>query len=181
VVGAVIGIALGAPANLVYIGARLASSRRPIFRTEERFVGAGARVRYRMYDPRPRGNIFQVMVLDHYPRLFAVLRGDLSFVGIYPYRRTELETLPEPLRGLDLDAPPGVTGLWWFYRGTGLTPDRLRAMDVEYVQRWSNAYDLKTFLRSLTGLIRTRGHLPEPTSAAPDLPVDLASIREERT
>jgi lipopolysaccharide/colanic/teichoic acid biosynthesis glycosyltransferase len=80
---------------------------------------------------------------------------------VYPFRREEIERLSAPMRELELDARPGLTGLWWFYRGAGLDADRVRSLDVEYVQKWSNTYDLKTLLRALAALARTRGHLPE--------------------
>lgn len=158
---------LGAPVNGAFALYRYVTGKRPVTTVEERFVHPGTPIRHRMYHPRPRGNLFQIVCLDHYPRLFAVLFGRASFVGVYPFRREELDAIPPALLRVSLDAPVGLTGLWWFQRGTGLTPERLRALDVEYVQKWSNAFDFKTFIRALVSLVRTRGRLPNrPTSEA---------------
>ncbi len=169
--------------NALFVAWRWAAGRRPLLRTEERIGRLGAPVRYRLYSPRPRANLLQVILLDHYPRVFSVFSGTLSFVGVYPYRRGEFESLPDSLRVLSLDAKPGLTGLWWFYRGAGLTANRLRAMDVEYVQKWSLTYDMKTLLRSLAALIRTRGRLPEPDAThgneVPTRDGGIVPIREE--
>lgn len=167
VVGALLLLVLLAPPNLIYALGRLLSGRRPLTTVEERFVHPGTTVRHRMYNPRPRRHILSVVLLDHYPRLLSVLSGAWSFVGVYGFQREELDRLSGPLREIAFEARPGLTGLWWFHRGVNVSPDRLRIMDVEYVQKWSTTYDLKTFLRSLTALIQTRGHLPE---FAPDDP-----------
>jgi GT2 family glycosyltransferase/lipopolysaccharide/colanic/teichoic acid biosynthesis glycosyltransferase len=180
--GASLLVVLLAFPNLLYLLGRWLGSRRPIFREEARYLHPGTPIRYRMYQPRPRRNLWQIVVLDHYPRLFAILRGTFSFVGVYPYQLEEFESLPDAVKCLSLDAPPGLTGLWWFQRGAGLTPVRIRALDVEYVQRWSNTYDLKTFLRALTALIRTRGRLPElepGESHDPRHGPDMMPMREE--
>ncbi len=177
-------LVLGAAFNGVYVAARWLAGNRPIFTTEERIGLMGAPIRYRLYRPRPRGNILQVVLLDHYPRVFSILRGTLSFVGVYPYRREEFDRLPEDLRAVSLHAKPGLTGLWWFFRGAGLTPERLRAMDVEYVQSWSFTYDMKTLLRSVAALVRTGGRLPELSPEIEDARApnaEVLPVREERT
>jgi hypothetical protein len=161
ILGASFLLVLLAPPNLAYATVRLLSGRRPLVSTEERTVHPGTTIRHRMYNPRPRRNILSVVLLDHYPRLLSVLSGAWSFVGVYAFRPHELDQLSGPLREIAFEARPGLTGLWWFYRGVQVSPDRLRTMDIEYVQKWSTTYDLKTFLRSLTALIQTRGHLPE--------------------
>jgi GT2 family glycosyltransferase/lipopolysaccharide/colanic/teichoic acid biosynthesis glycosyltransferase len=179
-----LGILLALAPNVVYVLSRWWAGRRPVLSTEERYVRPGEPVRYAMYSPRPRGNIFQVVFLDHYPRLFSVFRGTLSFVGLYPFRREEFDRLPETHRGVSLDAKPGVTGLWWFYRGEGLTPERLRELDLEYVQKWSLSYEMKTLMRAVTALIRSRGRLPElrqDANATTGPAVRVPPMEEERT
>jgi GT2 family glycosyltransferase/lipopolysaccharide/colanic/teichoic acid biosynthesis glycosyltransferase len=159
---------LGAPANVAFVTWRALGKVRPLWTVEERWVREGTPERYSLYHPRPRGNLLSVVLFDHYPRLLAVWRGEFSFVGVYPFRSEEFQALSPEMRSLSIEARPGLTGLWWFYRGGGFDADRMRALDVEYVQQWSNAYDLKTFLRALTALVRTRGHLPDflPEEAA---------------
>ncbi len=160
-------IAIGAPANAFFVALRWLRGIRPIFSVEERVAAAGQRVTYRMYTPRPRQNILAVVLFDHYPRLFAVWRGTFSLVGVYPFRPEEFRALPPALRSLTLEARPGLTGLWWFHRGSEPGLERLRGLDVEYVQKWSTGFDLKTFLRALTALIRSRGHMPDHDRPAP--------------
>lgn len=177
--GAAVGILALALPNALYVLVRVVTGQRPLFQREERVGYSGTRFAFWMYNPRPRGNLLSVMVLDHYPRLFAVLRGTLSLVGVYPYRPGE-----EPdAAGAPIDAPPGVTGLWWFHRGGRSTMEGFRAMDIEYVRRWSTTYDLKTFLRALTALVRTRGHIPEAPLAEPDpvaASIPVSPMGEER-
>jgi hypothetical protein len=47
-------LVLGAPWNLLFLLARWLGRRRPLFSTEERWVGSGTPVTCRLYHPRPR-------------------------------------------------------------------------------------------------------------------------------
>jgi lipopolysaccharide/colanic/teichoic acid biosynthesis glycosyltransferase len=111
-------------------------------------------------DPRVTraGRLLRRASLDELPQLWNVLRGEMSLVGPRP-------PLPEEVAQYEasefdrLAARPGLTGIWQIarrYRSDISFAEWVR-MDLEYLERWSVAGDLRLILRTLRAIARLTG------------------------
>jgi exopolysaccharide biosynthesis polyprenyl glycosylphosphotransferase len=101
-------------------------------------------------DPRITkvGQYLRKYSLDELPQLWNVLKGDMSIVGPRPPIASEVERYElEYLRRLD--AAPGITGLWQVQARRNPSFDRYIALDLEYVEQWSLALDLRILLKTI--------------------------------
>ncbi|WP_372790536.1 exopolysaccharide biosynthesis polyprenyl glycosylphosphotransferase [Paraconexibacter sp.] len=110
-------------------------------------------------DPRVTrvGRILRKTSLDELPQLFNVLRGEMSIVGPRPLVTYE----DARVTGLDrrrLALTPGMTGPWQVTGGERLPLPEMVKMDYLYVAGWSLWSDLKIILRTLSFVLRARGH-----------------------
>jgi Undecaprenyl-phosphate glucose phosphotransferase len=99
------------------------------------------------------GKWLRKLSIDELPQMFNVLRGEMSLVGPRPHAlqtRVQGELLNDMIAEyvLRYHVKPGITG--WAQingsRGELVTSDDLRrrvALDLEYIQHWSIAFDLK--------------------------------------
>ncbi|HID63032.1 MAG TPA: sugar transferase [Anaerolineae bacterium] len=88
------------------------------------------------------GRILRKTSLDELPQLINVLRGEMSLVGPRPNVPWEFEEY----RGWHkerLEVLPGITGLAQVRGRSGITFDSIVKYDIEYIERWSLALDLK--------------------------------------
>jgi lipopolysaccharide/colanic/teichoic acid biosynthesis glycosyltransferase len=100
--------------------------------------------------------------IDELPQLINVLRGEMSLVG------------PRPLPAQDLDPDgqsrlfrfwaeqrsrvlPGITGLWQISGRSNLSFDKMRELDVQYIQNWSLFFDLRILVTTPWVVISARG------------------------
>ncbi len=116
-------------------------------------------------DPRVTriGRFLRASSIDELPQLFNVLRGDLSLVGPRPHplsMRTEgrlsLDITPKYMQRYRVK--PGMTGLAQIrgHRGPMSSSDQLVARvesDLEYIETWSLAQDLKILLLTPVRLV----------------------------
>lgn len=109
-------------------------------------------------DPRvtPLGRFLRRFSLDELPQLFDVLRGRLSLVGPRPAGLDELARYEDRHR-LRLTVRPGVTGLWQVRRRLDDDFEQRINDDLEYIQRWSVAFDLEVILRTVRVVLAGRG------------------------
>ncbi|MFZ9278229.1 MAG: sugar transferase [Candidatus Limnocylindrus sp.] len=109
-------------------------------------------------DPRvtPLGRILRKFSLDELPQLWDVLRGRLSLVGPRPAGLDELERYEDRHR-LRLTVRPGVTGLWQVRRRMDDDFEQRISDDLEYIQRWSIAFDIEVILRTIRVVLSGRG------------------------
>jgi lipopolysaccharide/colanic/teichoic acid biosynthesis glycosyltransferase len=106
-------------------------------------------------DPRVTrvGKILRTLYLDELPQLINVLKGELSLVGPRPHVQFEVDHYtPEQRRRLAVK--PGMTGLWQVQGKADCTFDELLAYDLEYIDNWSLALDLKIILTTLMIMLR---------------------------
>jgi lipopolysaccharide/colanic/teichoic acid biosynthesis glycosyltransferase len=109
-------------------------------------------------DPRitPVGRWLRRTSLDELPQLWNVLRGDMSFVGPRPDLPHHVERYAPAQRGR-LRVRPGMTG-WAQVNGrNGLSWDQRIALDLEYLDGWSLARDLRIAWRTLGVVLSRRG------------------------
>lgn len=159
----VILIRLESPGAAIFTQQRLGRWGRPFtlykLRTmvqDAEHKGAGLAIERN--DPRITrvGAILRKASLDEIPQLWNVLRGDMSFVGPRPLPVAYLERWDERQQ-LRLVMPQGITG--WSQvtmRNDGPWPERLEK-DVEYLQRWSLAFDARIFLTTLLKVFKRSG------------------------
>ena len=94
------------------------------------------------------GNFIRSTSLDELPELFAILKGDMAFIGprpmpvsYLPYF-TEEESLRHTCRG-------GMSGLAQVNGRTSITWDQKFAYDVEYVKNMSFKQDFVLFFKTI--------------------------------
>ncbi|MEB3337692.1 MAG: heterocyst development glycosyltransferase HepC [Leptolyngbyaceae bacterium] len=100
------------------------------------------------HSPPPLGQWLHQSGWDNLPQLLNVLRGEISFVGAYPWRLEEaVQMSVEQQRSLN--ALPGITGTWCISPSSPLTLEVLYKNNLEYLHHWSLIKDLKLLLSGL--------------------------------
>lgn len=109
-------------------------------------------------DPRVTwiGRLLRKTSLDELPQLFNVLKGEMSLVGPRP-DIVEALSLYKPGDEKRLAVKPGMTG-WAVIHGRNAVPlDQRRALDLEYVDRFSLPLDFKILLRTIPFVLGGKG------------------------
>jgi lipopolysaccharide/colanic/teichoic acid biosynthesis glycosyltransferase len=91
------------------------------------------------------GRILRKTSLDELTQIINVLRGEMSLVGPRPNVPWEVEEY-EPWHYERLEVLPGITGLAQVRGRSGIGFDSIVGYDIEYVENWSLALDLKILL-----------------------------------
>jgi exopolysaccharide biosynthesis polyprenyl glycosylphosphotransferase len=94
--------------------------------------------------------------IDEFPQLINVIRGDMSLIGPRPALPYEVEQY-EPRHRRRLEALPGVTGLWQVSGRNHLSFDDMVRLDVQYLENWSLATDLKILALTMPEVVRGGG------------------------
>lgn len=110
-------------------------------------------------DPRVTrlGRLLRRTSLDELPQLFNVMRGDMSLVGPRPLPVRDVHRFSESWLMRRFSVPPGITGLWQVMGRSDVGFDRWVALDLEYIDGWSLALDLRILAMTLPAVIRGRG------------------------
>jgi Undecaprenyl-phosphate glucose phosphotransferase len=125
------------------------------FRTMRRDAEAESGPQWAVLDDPRRtrvGAFLRAWSLDELPQLVNVLRGDMSLVGPRPERPSFVEEFRRRVPGYMLrhKMKAGITG--WAqingWRGNTSIEKRIE-YDLEYIARWSLAFDLSILLRTL--------------------------------
>lgn len=115
----------------------------------------------RRSDPRctPFGAVMRRLSLDELPQLVNVLRGEMSLVGPRPERPYFVSTFAQELPNYMQRhcVLPGITG-WAQINGLrgDTSIDRRLAFDLDYIARWSVAFNLRIILLTPWRLIFER-------------------------
>lgn len=101
-------------------------------------------------DPRVTrlGRVLRKYSLDEIPQLWNVIRGEMSLVGPRPQAPDEVALYDQRQRRR-LSVPAGITG-WW--QVTARRDPRFEvwvAKDLEYIDRWSVAFDIRILLKTI--------------------------------
>lgn len=112
-------------------------------------------------DPRvtPLGRFLRRSSLDELPQLINVLRGEMSLVGPRPLQLRDsyrLEALDRAAFVQRLSVTPGITGPWQVGGRSDGTEGMVR-QDVEYIDNWSLALDLKILIQTIPAVLFGRG------------------------
>ena len=110
-------------------------------------------------DPRitPVGRLLRKMSIDELPQLWNVLKGDMSIVGPRPPLPDEVGKYVRWQRRR-LSMRPGITCLWQISGRNEITEfDEWVKLDLQYIDTWSLALDLKIFLKTIPVVLFQRG------------------------
>ena len=110
-------------------------------------------------DPRITrvGRFIRKTSLDEFPQFFNVLKGDMSLVGTRP--PTEDEFLQyEARHKRRLCLKPGITGLWQTSGRSDIKDfEDVVKLDLEYIDNWSIALDIKLILKTIGVVLKRKG------------------------
>ncbi len=133
--------------------------RMPKFRSMR--VGTPAVATHLLQDPKvyltPIGSFLRKSSLDELPQLWSILVGDMSFVGPRPalFNQDDLIALRTE-KGVD-QLVPGLTG-WAQVNGRDELPIPAKvALDVEYLERRSLAFDIRILWLTFVKVIKRDG------------------------
>jgi len=111
-------------------------------------------------DPRvtPLGKFLRKYSLDELPQLFNVLRGEMSLVGPRPLPVDEVKRFNDLAHRRRLSVKPGLTCLWQISGRNKITDfkDWVR-LDLDYIDNWSLALDLKILFLTIPVVLRGTG------------------------
>lgn len=102
-------------------------------------------------DPRVTkvGAFLRKTSLDELPQFWNVLKGEMSLVGTRPPTPAEVENYVNWQRKR-ICMKPGITGLWQVSGRNRITDfDDVVKLDLEYIESWSLATDIRLILRTI--------------------------------
>lgn len=99
----------------------------------------------------PLGQKLRRWKIDELPQLYNVLLGEMSLVGPRPCLPSQTELVSARQRLGVLTIRPGITGLAQVQNIDMSNPERLAAVDAQYVAQQSLAGDIQLLIATLTG------------------------------
>jgi exopolysaccharide biosynthesis polyprenyl glycosylphosphotransferase len=111
-------------------------------------------------DPRitPVGHWLRRTSLDELPQLFNVLKGEMSLVGPRPLPVDETLAISENAQRRRLSVKPGLTCLWQIGgRNQVHSFEDWVKLDLEYIDTWSLALDIKILLKTIPVVLFFKG------------------------
>ncbi|MDI4650289.1 sugar transferase [Cohnella hashimotonis] len=109
-------------------------------------------------DPRVTrsGRWLRKYSLDELPQLWNVLRGDMSLIGPRPPLPDEVAQYTN-YHWRRMDVLPGMTGLWQVSGRSDLRFEEWIDLDIQYIERWSIALEMKILLKTIPVVIKGTG------------------------
>jgi len=109
-------------------------------------------------DPRRTrlGRFIRRYSVDELPQLINVIKGEMSLVGPRPLPLYEASRI-KGVQRRRLAMRPGLSGLWQTRGRSNVDFDEWMRMDLEYVDQWSLALDLRILLVTIPVVLRGTG------------------------
>lgn len=111
------------------------------------------------HDPRVTkvGAFIRKTSIDELPQFWNVLKGDMSLVGTRPPTVDEYEKYSY-YQKRRISFRPGITGLWQISGRSDIKDfDEVVRLDLEYIDKWSLALDVKIILKTIGVVFKGRG------------------------
>jgi len=110
-------------------------------------------------DPRitPIGRFLRKTSIDELPQLINVLKGDMSLVGPRPLPVRDYEGFDEDWHRRRFSVRPGITCLWQIDGRSNIQFKDWMKLDMEYIDHWSLALDLKILLETIPAVMKGSG------------------------
>jgi lipopolysaccharide/colanic/teichoic acid biosynthesis glycosyltransferase len=110
-------------------------------------------------DPRitPVGAFLRRASIDEMPQLVNVLRGEMSLVGPRPLPLRDVDRFAEAALVRRFSVRPGLTGLWQISGRSELHFERWIELDLQYIDQWSLALDLRIILKTVPAVLSGAG------------------------
>jgi exopolysaccharide biosynthesis polyprenyl glycosylphosphotransferase len=109
-------------------------------------------------DPRRTwlGRFIRRYSVDELPQLVNVIKGEMSLVGPRPLPLYEASRI-KGVQRRRLAMRPGLSGLWQTRGRSTVDFDEWMRMDLEYVDQWSLALDLRILVATIPSVLRGTG------------------------
>ncbi len=109
-------------------------------------------------DPRitPFGRLIRRTSIDELPQLVNVIKGDMSLVGPRPLCLYDVDKFKEWQRRRQT-MKPGITCLWQIRGRSEIDFETWMKLDLQYIDNWSLALDLKVLLKTIPLVLLCRG------------------------
>jgi exopolysaccharide biosynthesis polyprenyl glycosylphosphotransferase len=110
-------------------------------------------------DPRVTriGKFLRKTSLDELPQLINILLGDVSLVGPRPLPERDFRRFNKLWFNRRFSVKPGITCIWQISGRSETSFDKWIQQDLEYIDKWSLALDLKILLRTIPTVLRGTG------------------------
>lgn len=110
-------------------------------------------------DPRVTkvGKFIRATSIDELPQFWNVLKGDMSLVGTRPPTVDEFRQY-SPYHKRRLSLKPGLTGMWQVSGRSNIDDfEEVVRLDLEYIDNWSLALDIKIILKTVLVVFKKVG------------------------
>ena len=151
----------GRPFYVLKFRTMVADAERRLAELESHNEAAGGVLFKIRRDPRvtPLGRFLRRSSLDELPQLINVLRGDMSLVGPRPLQLRDsyrLEAMDPEAFARRLSVTPGITGPWQV-GGRSDGTDGMVRQDLDYIDNWSLALDVRILVQTIPAVFSGRG------------------------